>query len=265
MTLQRNYYEVLGIPSGATTDQIKKKYRELARKYHPDIAQDKALGQRLFTQINQAYRVLADPDRRAQYNSQLTASSAAKPVTVPSAPVMTRVQTAPPHVRPTPQTVPAQPQQVRSQQVRSQQVRPQQVRPQQVRPQQPQPVNPQISQADTGAAQKAQAIAGRLKDADNAIMAGKGIEARAFCVKVLEIDPRNLKALEILGDALVLMGQREDAAVQYRNALQVASSSMIQAKLNRLEQGAASTRTNPPGGESEKTGGGLFGRFLGKK
>jgi len=250
MTLQRNYYEVLGIPSGATTDQIKKKYRELARKYHPDIAQDKALGQRLFTQINQAYRVLADPDRRAQYNSQLTASSAAKPVTVPSAPVMTRVQTAPPHVRPTPQTVPAQPQQVRSQQVR---------------PQQPQPVNPQISQADTGAAQKAQAIAGRLKDADNAIMAGKGIEARAFCVKVLEIDPRNLKALEILGDALVLMGQREDAAVQYRNALQVASSSMIQAKLNRLEQGAASTRTNPPGGESEKTGGGLFGRFLGKK
>lgn len=245
MALQRNYYEVLGIPPGATTDQIKKKYRELARKYHPDIAQDKALGQRIFPQINQAYHVLADPERRAQYNTQLTALNEArpkgedKPTSAPSAPP-TRPAPSAPKAAPTAQM------------------------PLTRQAAQPSPA-PARPQADPGAAQKAQAIAGRLRDADNAIMAGKAIEARAFCVKVLEIDPRNVRALEILGDALLLMGQREDAAVQYRNALQIMPSGMIQAKLNRLEQGAASTRTNPPGGDTEKTGGGLFGRFRGKK
>ena len=60
MSLKRNHYEVLGVSQEATTDQIKKKYRELARKFHPDVVQDKDLGQRVFSQINQAYRILAD-------------------------------------------------------------------------------------------------------------------------------------------------------------------------------------------------------------
>ena len=76
MSLQRNYYEVLGVPQTATADQIKKKYRELARKFHPDVVQDKDLGQRVFSQINQAYRILADAERRAHYNSALTAADA---------------------------------------------------------------------------------------------------------------------------------------------------------------------------------------------
>jgi len=114
-------------------------------------------------------------------------------------------------------------------------------------------------------AQKAQAVSGLLANADNAIMAGKPIEARAFCVKVLEIDPRNARALEMLGDALVAIGRPEDAAVQYRNALQITPSSMIQSKLNRLEQGAMPTRTIPPQSEVEKPSGGLLGRLLGRK
>ena len=73
MTLQRNHYEILGVSPTATTDQIKKKYRELARKFHPDVVKDKALGQKIFTQVNQAYRVLGDPERRAQYDTTLRA------------------------------------------------------------------------------------------------------------------------------------------------------------------------------------------------
>ncbi len=229
MSLQRNYYEVLGLPPSATTDQIKKKYRELARKYHPDIAQDKVFSQRLFTQINQAYRVLADPERRAQYNVTLDSSprSAAPPA-----------QSA---ARPTAQN--------------SAQAAPQAAAP-------PSP-------------QKIQAIGQLLGNADTAIMASKPLEARGFCVKVLEIDPKNLRALVLLGDALVMMGQPEDAAVQYRNALAISASPMIQAKLSRLEQGTPSNKTRDLGSKAapprpspqaggEKAGG-LFGRLLGRK
>ena len=72
MNLQRNYYEVLGLPPGASTTEIKNKYRELAKKFHPDLTQDKVLGQRIFAQINQAYRVLGDAERRSQYDATLT-------------------------------------------------------------------------------------------------------------------------------------------------------------------------------------------------
>ena len=236
MSLQRNYYEVLGLPPGATTDEIKKKYRELARKFHPDVVQDKALGQRVFSQINQAYRVLGDPDRRAQYNSTLNGSAetnAAAPVTATTTQMRAAPTSAPP---------PAAPRQAAAGQSAAA----------------PKSASP------NGTAQKAQAVSGLLANADNAIMAGKPIEARAFCAKLLEIEPRNVRALELLGDALVQMGQREEAAVQYRNALAVTPSSLIQAKLNRAEQ-PVPTRTNPPQEDGDKPGGGIFGRFLGRK
>ncbi len=202
MSLKRNYYEVLGIPPGATTHEIKKKYRELARKFHPDVVKDKDLGQRVFSQINQAYHVLADPERRAQYNDTLTADG-----TAASAPTQGQTRSAASPTNGAGQARPSEP----------------------------------------PSAQKTQAITGLLGNAENAIMAGKPLEARAFCVKVLEIDPRSVRALEILGDALSQMGQQEDAAVQYRKALQVAPSHSIQAKLTRIEQAGPSTRTIPPG------------------
>jgi len=230
MSLQRNYYEVLGVPQAATTDQIKKKYRELARKYHPDVIQDKTLGQRVFSQINQAYRILADPERREQYNSTLAPIRPAAPAQ-PAPQAATQVTAARP---------------------------------------QPAPASPAAS------AQKMQAISGLLANAERAIMAGKPIEARAFCLKILEIDPRSARALETLGDALAQMGRGEEAAVQYRNVLQIAPSSLVQAKLNRIDQAAAPTRTVPPvqaapvsravppSGDEEKPGG-LLGRILGRK
>ncbi len=82
-----------------------------------------------------------------------------------------------------------------------------------------------------------------LSRAENSIMAGKPVEARAFCVRILEADPRQVRALEILGDALVQMGKPDEAAEQYRKALQVAPSSMIQAKLNRAAPSVRSAAT----------------------
>ena len=215
MSLQRNYYEVLGIPSGATTDQIKKKYRELARQFHPDVAQDKTLAQRTFTQINQAYSVLGDPERRAQYNGTLSQDTSA----------------APQSSVPTQSSPPAQ-----SNGATSAVSNPAPAAPN------PAPAAPSPSLS----AHRAQAATEMLSRAENAIMGGKPIEARALCMRVLETDPRHVRALEILGDALVQMGRREEAAVQYRRALQVAPSTLIQAKLNRAAQSAPSTRTMPP-------------------
>ncbi len=246
MSLQRNYYEVLGLPPGATTDEIKKKYRELARKFHPDVVQDKVLGQRVFTQINQAYSVLGNPERRAQYNNTLQAGSSPNGTAANAAP---KPNGSPAASQAAPAAEPASP-------------------------------------------VKSQANAEMLGRAENAIMAGKPVEARTLCVRILEADPRHVRALEILGDALVQIGRREEAAVQYRRALEIAPSTLIQAKLTRLTAAQPSTRPAPPsaplpprngngnatsnggqktippssaGAEETEKSGGLLGRLLGRK
>jgi curved DNA-binding protein len=63
-----DYYEVLGVQKTATAEEIKKAYRKLARKYHPDINPDDGNAKLKFQQINEAQEVLTDPDKRKQYD-----------------------------------------------------------------------------------------------------------------------------------------------------------------------------------------------------
>ncbi|MDU4959817.1 MAG: molecular chaperone DnaJ [Sporomusaceae bacterium] len=66
---KRDYYEVLGVPKSATEDELKKAYRKLARKYHPDLNPDnKEEAERKIKEINEAYEVLSDSQKRAQYD-----------------------------------------------------------------------------------------------------------------------------------------------------------------------------------------------------
>ncbi len=65
----RDYYEVLGVPRGASQDEIRKAFRKLARKYHPDIAADKEEGEEKFKEINEAYEVLSDSEKRKKYDT----------------------------------------------------------------------------------------------------------------------------------------------------------------------------------------------------
>ncbi len=65
---KRDYYEVLGVSKGAGEDEIKKAYRSLAKKYHPDMNPGDAEAEKKFKEVNEAYAVLSDSDKRAKYD-----------------------------------------------------------------------------------------------------------------------------------------------------------------------------------------------------
>jgi len=65
--MSKSLYETLGVSENASADEIKKAYRKLARKYHPDINKDESAVDK-FKEINAAYEVLSDPEKKAQYD-----------------------------------------------------------------------------------------------------------------------------------------------------------------------------------------------------
>jgi DnaJ-class molecular chaperone len=64
----KDYYETLGITRTATDEEIKREYRKLARKYHPDVNPGDKSAEEKFKEINEAYEVLSDPEKRARYD-----------------------------------------------------------------------------------------------------------------------------------------------------------------------------------------------------
>ncbi|SDU04978.1 curved DNA-binding protein [Verrucomicrobium sp. GAS474] len=64
----QNYYEKLEVPRSASAEEIKKAFRKLARIHHPDVAKNKAAGEARFKEINEAYEVLGDPEKRRRYD-----------------------------------------------------------------------------------------------------------------------------------------------------------------------------------------------------
>src|SRR5690349_12124433 len=68
MAQTKDYYSVLGVPASATQDEIKKQYRKLAAKHHPDKNQNDPKAAERFKEISEAYQVLGDADKRKQYD-----------------------------------------------------------------------------------------------------------------------------------------------------------------------------------------------------
>lgn len=68
MADKRDYYEVLGVSKGASEDEIKKAYRQSAKKYHPDLHPGDKDCEEKFKEVNEAYEVLSDADKKARYD-----------------------------------------------------------------------------------------------------------------------------------------------------------------------------------------------------
>jgi curved DNA-binding protein len=64
----KDYYKILGVDKGATEKDVKKAFRRLARQYHPDMNPDDPSAEERFKEINEAYEVISDPEKRAKYD-----------------------------------------------------------------------------------------------------------------------------------------------------------------------------------------------------
>jgi molecular chaperone DnaJ len=69
VSTDRDYYDIMGVPRGASQDDIKKAYRELVKKYHPDLHKDDPEAPRHMAEVNEAYDALSDPVKRQQYDT----------------------------------------------------------------------------------------------------------------------------------------------------------------------------------------------------
>ncbi|WP_320677651.1 J domain-containing protein [Prochlorococcus sp. MIT 1300] len=63
----RDYFNILGVPRGANPDEIKRAFRKMARKYHPDVNPGDLSAEAKFKEVNEAYEVLSDPEKRRRY------------------------------------------------------------------------------------------------------------------------------------------------------------------------------------------------------
>ena len=66
----KNYYAILNVQPTATEDEIKRSYRVLAKKYHPDVNPGDATAAAKFAEVNEANSILSDPQKRAEYDAQ---------------------------------------------------------------------------------------------------------------------------------------------------------------------------------------------------
>lgn len=94
-----NYYAILGVSRDAKPEEIKRRYRQLVRRFHPDVSEDKEAAHRRFVRIVEAYQVLSDPGRRLAYDGQQRGRTEPSPTTPPT-PSPARPPTPPPPTEP---------------------------------------------------------------------------------------------------------------------------------------------------------------------
>lgn len=220
----RTHYEVLNLPPEATPEQIKKRFRELARKYHPDLNRDHPEYHEVFIRITAAYEVLNDAARRARYDLDLRdkqrKQADARSGAYGSAPFTHQQRPSPPPggaSRPTPGTPP---------------------------PGNRPPSTAGDFRARREAEQRKQAVTRQMEQARQAFQRANYREAQRLCEEVVQTT-RNAAAYDMLGDVYTRQGRYNDAIQCYTLAAQMLpNDGRIMTKLNRAVQ--QSRRDAPP-------------------
>ncbi len=218
MTGERNYYDILGVPRTASLDDIKKRYRELARQHHPDVNRNKPDAAKLFAEITKAYKTLSHPDERATYDADMALRERRAAAGAARAAANNFPGTAPP--------------------------------PPRSGTGRPAGTNGRATGAPGGATPPPRTSTPRpdtarlISQAQAAFVRGKFVEARALCEQVLRHDRRNAQAHEILGDVYRLQGRTEDAINMYTMALQLnPRNHTVMERLERLARTGSREQT----------------------
>lgn len=200
---EKTHYEVMGLQQNCSPEEVRKRFRELARQYHPDRHPEYPHYHEIFVRITQAYEVLNDSSRRASYDLDLrdkarrdaarAAQYGARPTTPPSG--------NRPGARPNGATPPR--------------------------------TGPQ-ARARREVDQRRQMVARMLEDARNAYSRGHLAEALRLCKEVLQVQKVG-GAYELMGDIYHRQGRLEEAVQAYTLAAQMVSNNgLVMAKLNRV-------------------------------
>ncbi|MHB1458281.1 MAG: J domain-containing protein [Armatimonadota bacterium] len=195
MPAKKTHYQILGVSRLSTADQIKRRYRFLARKYHPDVAEDKEAASRIFIEISDAYQTLSDPDKRIIYDASLDKDFLN---------YQSRVHTA-------------------SRSGTSTQN------------QRTQYNTTYTRNDDIPTANPAEEVLKKVREAESAFIAHQFKVAISAAKQAIRLDRRNAKAHIILGDVYRIQGLDEQAVAMYTVALQLDPRNIdVQTKLDRL-------------------------------
>lgn len=200
MAQKPSHYEVLGVAEDADADAIKKQFRALARRTHPDVNPGDEAAARLFTAVTEAYRILSDPDSRRTYDAEraLAARAAARAASQAARPAASRPTASTPPPPPSSSTAPPQ---------------------------------------GYPAAQDSEQL---VVQARRAFGQGRMVEARDFAERALRYNSRNAGAHEVLGDVCRQQGRTDEAAKHYTLCLQFDPRNVaVQSRLERLGRNGA--------------------------
>ncbi|MBC8103958.1 MAG: DnaJ domain-containing protein [Cytophagales bacterium] len=196
-----NFYQVLGVTETATLDEIKKRYRTLARQLHPDVNPDDPQAPRKFAEVTEAYKALSDSNSRAVHDFELArvkerqeSAARRRASAYPSSPTgRTPPRPAPAAANSTPGTSPATPDSSRL-----------------------------VAQAQA------------------AFVRNRLIEARTLAEQALRLNRRNAQAYEVLGDVFRLQDKVDEAMNMYSMALQInPRNPSVMQRLERMSRAAS--------------------------
>lgn len=206
----QDYYQILGVSPGVSAEELKRRFRSLARKYHPDVNKTPEAAEQ-FKTINEAYQILGDPARRAVYDAERL------------------LRAHPRSPQPPARQAPAYPQERAEFNGFGRAASPPGAGSS------PRGATASRAADQTRSAQPPESAAHLIAEARLAFVNRRYIDVESLCRQAIGLDARNAAAYEILGDLFARRGEERHAATYYAYAVQFnPPNRAVQLKLERM-------------------------------